>query len=198
MQKILVIYYSQSGSTAALAHQAARGVEEANCEAVIRQIPPVYTAAQEAPEREAQSGAPYVRAEDLQQCDGLLLGSPVHFGMLSAAVKHFLDQTSREWLSGTLEDKPAGVFTSSSTLHGGQEMTLMSLMVPLIHHGCLIVGVPYSEKALEKTELGGTPYGPSHVSVNENTRPDQNEARIARSLGKRVALWAHKGAQSIV
>ena len=194
MTEVLIVYYSKSGSTAALAKQAARGVEEvAGCLARIRQIPPVFSALQlkdlGTQQCLPESGPPYVTEEDMQVCKGLLVGSPVHFGMLASSVKHFFDQTTRAWISGTLENKPAGVFTSSSTLHGGQEMTLMSMIVPLLHHGCVIVGVPYSEKALEKTSSGGTPYGASHVSKENKIKPDTLEAIIAKNLGKRIAQW---------
>src|SRR6187431_2498893 len=147
MTEILILYYSRGGSVAKLARLLARGVEEAGCTARLRTVPPV-----------AESGAPYVEARDLAECDGLLMGSPTRFGIMAAPLKHFIDGLGAEWVSGTLAGKPAGVFTSTGTMHGGQEATLLSMILPLLHHGALVVGIPYTEPALHSTRSGGTPY----------------------------------------
>ncbi|MBM4197217.1 MAG: NAD(P)H:quinone oxidoreductase [Gammaproteobacteria bacterium] len=186
---ILVLYYSRHGSTAALAAHIARGVNSvAGASARVRTVPPV------APQTDATlpsippTGPPYATLRDLEECAGLLLGSPTRFGNMAAPLKHFIDTTASQWLAGTLAGKPAGVFTSTSSLHGGQESTLLSMALPLLHHGMLIVGVPYTEQALTDTRGGGTPYGASHVAwqQTQNT-PSEHEARIAEHLGQRVA-----------
>lgn len=194
MAEILVLYYSRQGSVAAMADWIARGVEEvAGMRAVVRTVPRV-SAVCEATEADIPSeGAPYATLEDLSRCSGLVLGSPAYFGNISAPLKYFLDSTSPLWLNGTLVGKPAAVFTSSSTMHGGQESALLSMMVPLLHHGMLVVGLPYTEPALSQTQHGGTPYGASHVSGAAGDGPfSEHEKTLCRALGKRVAQVAQK------
>ena len=184
---VLVLYYSREGATAAMARQVARGVEcVSGIEARLRTVPSLSTA-DTAPEDAALHGT----QDDLKGCAGLVLGSPTRFGNMAAPLKQFLDESSALWLQGALIDRPAGVFTSTSSLHGGQETTLMSMMLPLIHHGMVMVGVPYSVPELRATEAGGTPYGASHWSTEAGDRPmDDRESAICRALGKRVAEWA--------
>jgi NAD(P)H dehydrogenase (quinone) len=187
---ILVLYYSRGGRTAALARHAARGVETAGAIARIRTVPPVSptTTASEPPV--PNDGPPYAELADLAEADGLLLGSPTRFGNMAAPLKHFLDSTSELWLAGTLADRPAGVFTSTSSAHGGQESTLLSMTLPLLHHGMLIVGVPYTEAALFDTRTGGSPYGATHLATAWNTALSKDEIAIAHALGARVARIA--------
>jgi len=184
---ILIVYHSQLGSVQKMARLIARGVESVNdCEAVIRAVPNVSSEPVEAilPE----SGDLFVEPADLADCDALIVGSPTRFGNMSSAMKHFLDSTSALWLSGGLAGKPAAVFTSSSSMHGGQESTLLSMMNPLLHHGMLICGLPYTEPALAKTVTGGTPYGASHVAGSNNTNPiSDDEKKLCIALGKRIA-----------
>jgi NAD(P)H dehydrogenase (quinone) len=187
---VLVLYYSRSGRTAALARQAARGVEGAGGIARLRTVPPVTAATTADLPPVPDDGPPYAELEDLKQADGLLLGSPTRFGNMAAPLKHFLDSTSELWLSGQLADKPAGVFTSSSSPHGGQESTLLSMQLPLLHHGMLIVGVPYTEPALFDTRTGGSPYGATHLATAWNTALSADESAVARALGARVARLA--------
>jgi NAD(P)H dehydrogenase (quinone) len=184
---ILVLYYSREGATAAMAKQVARGVEcVSGIEARLRTVLSL-SAAESAPE----DGVLHATQEDLKGCAGLVLGSPTRFGNMAAPMKQFLDESSALWLQGALIDRPAGVFTSTSSLHGGQETTLISMMLPLIHHGMVMVGVPYSVPELRATEAGGTPYGASHWSTEAGDRPlDGRESAICRALGKRVAEWA--------
>ncbi|AAF95311.1 TPA: NAD(P)H:quinone oxidoreductase [Vibrio cholerae] len=178
MISIVVLYYSRHGSTQALARQIARGVESVEgCQALLRTVAEL--------DGTASNSDPYLSLDELKQCDGLALGSPVWFGNMAAPLKHFWDQTTPLWLSGALIDKPACVFTSSSTLHGGQETTQQSMMLPLLHHGMLILGIPYSEPALHTTQSGGTPYGASHVHQQKTLSSE--EAELARQLGKRLA-----------
>lgn len=193
---ILVLYYSRGGRTAALARQAAHGVESAGAVACLRTVPPVTS--QTAPLLPAvpADGPPYVELDELAAADGLLLGSPTRFGNMAAPLKHFLDSTSELWLGGRLADKPAGVFTSSSSPHGGQESTLLSMQLPLLHHGMLIVGVPYTETALFDTRTGGSPYGATHVATPWNTALSADESTVARALGARVARLARALAQT--
>lgn len=174
-----------------MARQIARGVEQVDfASARIRTVPKVGTGL-DATAAVPGSGPPYARNEDLAECDGLILGSPTRFGNMSSALKHFIDGTASEWYSGVLEGKPAAVFTSTASLHGGQESTLLSMMLPLLHHGMLITGIPYSEKALTTTRGGGTPYGASHFSGWEGDRQlDEDETRLCQALGKRVANTA--------
>jgi NAD(P)H dehydrogenase (quinone) len=190
--EILILYYSRYGSTAKLADQIARGVNSATgCQARVRTVPPVSPDTQQQAPEVPEDGPPYVTAADLAECDGLILGSPTRFGNMAAALKYFLDGTGAQWLSGTLAGKPGAVFTSTSSMHGGQESTLLTMALPLIHHGMLLVGVPYSEAALVNTVTGGTPYGASHLAREQNeTRPSADESVIAQTLGARVASIA--------
>jgi NAD(P)H dehydrogenase (quinone) len=192
MTEILVLYYSRFGATEALAREVCQGVDTVEDVASrLRTVPAVSTVTEASADAIPESGPPYAAIEDLRECAGLVMGSPTRFGNMSAALKYFLDGTGSEWLSGTLAGKPAGVFTSTSTLHGGQETTLLSMALPLLHHGMLIVGVPYTEDALTTTTSGGTPYGASHVSWNRDAdRLSDEEKQLARALGTRVATIA--------
>jgi len=187
---ILILYYSRGGRTAALARQAARGVESAGGIARLRTVPPVTATTTAVAPPVPPDGPPYAELGDLVEADGLLLGSPTRFGNMAAPLKHFLDSTSELWLSGRLVDKPAGVFTATSSPHGGQESTLLSMQLPLLHHGMLIVGVPYTETALFETRTGGSPYGASHLATPWNTALSQDENDVAKALGARVARIA--------
>jgi NAD(P)H dehydrogenase (quinone) len=194
MTDILILYYSRYGSTARLADQIARGVNSvAGCNARIRTVPAVSTNIEATEASIPDDGPPYVSNLDLTECAGLIMGSPTRFGNMAAALKYFLDGTASEWLSGALSGKPAGVFTSTSSLHGGQESTLLTMSVPLLHHGMLLVGVPFSEAALTQTTTGGTPYGASHLARDKNdlTLSDE-ETQVAQHLGRRVAEAAVK------
>ena len=193
---ILVLYYSRGGKTAEMARKVARGVGLVpGVEARLRTVPPVSPDSEVTLDDTPDEGAVYCDADDLRHCAGLVLGSPTRFGNMAAPLKYFLDQTSALWLSGALIDKPAAVFTSSSSLHGGQESTLLSMMLPLLHHGMVLVGLPYSESGLRLTEGGGTPYGASHWSGEDNRRPlDADEAALCIALGSRVARWSQAGA----
>ncbi len=194
MPDILVLYYSRGGSVARLARQIARGIGEVDgMQARLRTLPPVAPVTTVAAPPEPEDGAPYVEPHDLAECAGLLLGSPTRFGNMAAPVKHFLDTLGAEWASGTLVGKPAGVFTSTATMHGGQESTLLTMLVPLLHHGCVIAGIPFTEPALSTTRSGGTPYGASHVAGgDDHPEPTEEEALLARALGRRVAWLARK------
>lgn len=191
---ILVLYYSQHGSTLNLARQIARGIDSVpGCEAVLRTVPKVSAVCEAVAADIPDSGAPYCTAADLQNCAGLALGSPTRFGNMAAAVKYFLDGTVAQWLSGQLIGKPATVFTSTSSQHGGQESTLLSMMLPLLHHGMVISGVPFSEATLSSTTSGGTPYGASHVSGSGGqTNLSAEEQQVAFAQGKRLAELALK------
>jgi NAD(P)H dehydrogenase (quinone) len=185
---ILVLYYSRHGNTLALARQIARGVESVSgCEAVLRTVQEIHTS-DASPRNDVTTGDPCASLEDLKGCDGLALGSPVWFGNMAGAMKHFWDSTTPLWVNGDLIDKPACVFTSSSSLHGGQETTLQTMMLPLLHHGMLVMGIPYSEPALHTTQTGGTPYGAS--SAGENNTLSKEEIELAQNLGKRLARTA--------
>ena len=189
MATILVLYYSRTGKTAELARQVARGIAEVDgVDARLRSVPPVAAVTQTARPPVPDEGAPYASLDDLRECSGLVLGSPTRFGNMAAPLKHFLDGTGAEWASGVLAGKPAAVFTSTSTMHGGQEATLLSMMTPLLHHGCLLLGIPYTEPLLSTTTSGGTPYGASHVggANNERTLSD-DEKSLARSLCRRIS-----------
>jgi NAD(P)H dehydrogenase (quinone) len=194
MPEILVLYYSRGGSVARLARQVARGVGEvAGMSARLRSVPPVAAVTQQAAPPEPEEGAPYVQSRDLQECAGIVLGSPTRFGNMAAPLKHFIDGLGAEWASGTLVDKPAGVFTSTATQHGGQESTLLSMQLPLLHHGCVIVGIPFTEPALSTTRSGGTPYGASHVAGSQDDpQLSDEESVLARVLGRRVAEVARR------
>ena len=189
MAEILVLYYSRTGATEALAREVCRGVDSVSGMAArLRTVPAVSAETQQLADEIPETGPPYAAAADLAECAGLILGSPTRFGNMAAPLKYFLDGTGSDWFAGTLAGKPAGVFTSTSSLHGGQETTLLSMALPLLHHGMLLVGVPYTESALSSTTTGGTPYGASHVTWNrEDDSLSADETRIAAALGKRVA-----------
>jgi NAD(P)H dehydrogenase (quinone) len=192
--EILVVFYSRKGSTAELARQVCRGVESVSgSRARLRTVPPVVTAVDQPQPPVPADGPPYATHDDLRQCDGLILGSPTRFGNMAAPLKHYLDGTSALWVTGALADKPAAVFTSTQTMHGGQETTLLSMMLPLLHHGMYIVGLPYTEAALNHTSTGGSPYGASHVAMGETQpRLSDDEKTLAQLLGKRVAELASR------
>lgn len=194
MPYVLVLYYSRYGATAAMANIIARGVESVEgMNAKIRTVPTVSANTETTEASVPDNGAVYATLEDLKNCAGLALGSPTRFGNMAAPLKYFLDGTSSLWLSGDLIDKPAGVFSSTSSLHGGQETTLISMMLPLLHHGMMIVGTPYSEPALLSTQTGGTPYGPTHVAGAESKNPiTKDEEKLCFALGKRLATTALK------
>jgi NAD(P)H dehydrogenase (quinone) len=192
MTEILVLYYSRGGATAELARQVCRGVEAvAGASARLRTVPQVAAASEAAPRPVPASGPPYAALADLTETAGLILGSPTRFGNMAAPLKYFLDGTSTLWVSGALAGKPAGVFTSTQTMHGGQETTLLSMMLPLLHHGMYIVGLPYTERALNETTSGGTPYGASHVGRGQTSPAlSSDEKALAQLLGRRVAELA--------
>jgi len=192
MPDIMVLYYSRGGSVARLARQVARGIGEVDgMQARLRTVPPVAPVTEVAAPPEPEDGAPYVVKRDLAECAGLLIGSPTRFGNMAAPMKHFIDTLGSEWASGTLVGKPAAVFTSTASMHGGQESTLLSMLLPLLHHGCVIAGIPYTEPALSTTRSGGTPYGASHVAgPDDQPEPTDDEAQLARALGRRVAQLA--------
>jgi len=186
---ILVLYYSRSGATLKVAQNIARGVEKVHgIEARLRTVPPVSTTCEAVDDTIPETGAPYVTLDDLQHCSGLALGSPTRFGNMAAPMKYFLDTTSGLWMSGALANKPACVFSSTSSMHGGQETTLISMMFPLLHHGMLITGLPYTEPTLSTTTTGGTPYGATHVAGPANDKPiSADEKLLAKCLGERLA-----------
>lgn len=192
MPDILVLYYSRYGATAEMARRIARGIEEVpGMQAILRTVPAVSTVCEATGDSVPGEGPPYATLEDLRNCAGLALGSPTRFGNMAAPLKYFLDSTSSLWLSGDLENKPAAVFTSTSSLHGGQESTLLSMMLPLLHHGMLLLGLPYSEPALMTTDGGGTPYGASHWAGADSKRPlSKAEQELCRGLGRRLAAVA--------
>ena len=192
---VLVLYYSRHGATATMARHVARGVEQVSgIEARLRTVPPVSANVEAADDSIPDDGPLYCEPDDLRDSAGLVLGSPTRFGNMAAPLKYFVDQTSSLWLSGAMIDKPAGVFTSTASLHGGQESTLLSMMLPLMHHGMVMVGLPYSETGLMTTSGGGTPYGASHVAGQSGERGvDDTELQLCRALGQRVARWALKG-----
>ena len=187
--QIVVLYYSRHGSTRALARQIARGVESvAECEALLRCVAEIEV-------ENPQPDDPLITPSELKHCHGLAMGSPVWFGNMAAPLKHFWDKTTELWVSGSLIDKPACVFTSSSSLHGGQETTLQTMMYPLLHHGMMVLGIPYSEPSLHTTRSGGTPYGASAHANNQHSGLSQQESELAQNLGKRLAQTAKKLAQ---
>ena len=192
MIEILVLYYSRHGTTAEMAQLVARGIEEVNgVQARLRTVPEVSAVCEATADTVPADGAPYVALEDMKECAALALGSPTRFGNMASALKYFLDSTSPLWLSGSMIGKPAAVFTSTSSLHGGQESTLLSMMLPLLHHGMLITGLPYSETDLLHTQGGGTPYGASHYAGADNKLPiSEAEHRLCIALGKRLATTA--------
>lgn len=189
MADILILYYSQNGSTADMAHQIARGVEQVpGMTARLRTVPAVSTVCEATADSIPETGAPYATLADLQQCAGLILGSPTHFGNMAAAMKYFLDGTGSLWMGGDLIGKPAAVFTSTASMHGGHESTLLTMMLPLLHHGMVLVGLPYSEPALLRTQTGGSPYGASRLtSDTANAALSDDERKLCSTLGQRVA-----------
>lgn len=191
-KNVLIVYYSRHGSTKTMAELIARGVEShSNCESTLRTVPEVSEVCEQIDDTIPKTGAPYVTLEDLGKCDALALGSPTRFGNMAAPLKYFLDKTTSEWFSGSLEGKPAGVFTSTSSMHGGQESTLLSMMIPLLHHGMLITGLPYSNSQLLNTQTGGTPYGPSHVSGADSNAPmSEDEKQLCIAFGERLGKLA--------
>jgi len=194
MAEILVLYYTRHGATAELARQVARGVESvAGASARLRTVPAVSTVTEATAPSVPADGPPYATHEDLRDCAGLVLGSPTRFGNMAAPLKYFLDGTAALWLNGGLDRKPAGVFTSTGSMHGGQESTLLSMMLPLLHHGMYIVGLPFTADELNRTCTGGTPYGASHLATGttpEAARLSDDERQLARLLGRRVAELA--------
>ena len=192
MLTILILYYSRYGATAEMARHNARGVENiSGVEARLRTVPPISTVCESVEKTVPTEGAPYATLDDLKASSGLILGSPTRFGNMAAPLKYFIDSTSSLWLSGDLIGKPAAVFSSSSSLHGGQETTLLSMMLPLLHHGMLMTGIPYSEPDLMTTQTGGTPYGPTHVAGLDSKQPISDEEKVlCKALGKRVAELA--------
>ncbi|WP_374538909.1 NAD(P)H:quinone oxidoreductase [Chitinimonas taiwanensis] len=194
MADILVLYYSRHGATRQLAQLIARGIESVpGCQARLRTVPAVSTVVEASAPAVPDSGAPYVELSDLRECAGLALGSPTRFGNMAAPLKYFLDGSSGEWLAGSLSSKPAVVFTSTSSPHGGNEATLLTMMLPLLHHGMTVLGIPYSEPGLTQTQGGGTPYGASHVAGHDGRRAiDEHEKALAMALGKRLAETALK------
>lgn len=193
MPYILVLYYSRHGATAQMAREIARGVSlVSGIEARVRTVAPVSTTVEAVADNIPVDGPLYCELDELADCAGLIMGSPTRFGNMAAPLKYFLDSSSSLWLSGSLVGKPAGVFTSSTTMHGGQESTLLSMMTPLMHHGMMLMGIPYSETALHTTQTGGTPYGASHVASEQDTPLSEDEKLLCKALGKRVAETALK------
>lgn len=192
MTTILVLYYSRSGHVQTMAEHVARGIESvADCQSLIRTVPAVSTVCEATEDAIPDQGHLYVTNDDLAQCDGLVLGSPTRFGNMAAPLKYFIDQSSDIWLSGGLIGKPAAAFTSTGSLHGGQESTLLSMLLPLFHHGMVVMGLPYDDGVLMQTQDGGTPYGASHLAGSQNDRPlSEDEAELCKRLGKRVAETA--------
>jgi NAD(P)H dehydrogenase (quinone) len=194
MSDILVLYSSKHGATESLAREVCRGVDSVSGMAArLRTVPSVSSVAESVEDAVPESGPPYATPQDLLECAGLVMGSPTRFGNMDAALKYYLDNTVNEWLTGAAVGKPAGVFTSTSSLHGGQESTLLAMALPLLHHGMLIVGIPYTEEAISTTTTGGTPYGASHISWNrKNDALSEDEKQLAQALGARVADIANK------
>lgn len=192
MLDILVLYYSRQGAVARMAQLVAHGVESVpGCQARLRTVPAVSTVCEATEDSIPADGPPYASLEDLRDCAGLALGSPTRFGNMAAPLKYFLDGTAGLWLAGALAGKPAAVFTSTGSLHGGQETTLLSMMLPLMHHGMLLLGLPYSEPALAETRSGGTPYGASHLAGADGSLPvSEEERQLCRALGRRLAETA--------
>jgi len=190
---VLVLYYSRNGATEKMAMQIARGIESVSgIEARVRTVPPVSANSEQSIAAVPNEGAMYCSDEDLKECAGLALGSPTRFGNMAAPLKYFLDGTSSLWMSGALSGKPASVFTSTGSMHGGQETTLLSMMIPLMHQGMIISGLPYTEKALHDTTTGGTPYGASHTEMGTNGALSEHETALCQALGKRLATLARK------
>jgi NAD(P)H dehydrogenase (quinone) len=194
MTEVLVLYYSRHGNVAEMANYIARGIESVHdCSARVRTVPPVSSACETVESDIPETGPPYAEHNDLKECAGLALGSPTRFGNMAAPMKYFLDGTSDLWVSGALIDKPGVVFTSTASLHGGQESTLLSMMLPLLHHGMMLIGIPYSESTLLTTSSGGTPYGASHVAGTKNDQSiTDDEKQLCFGQGKRLAETAKK------
>lgn len=194
MAEILVLYYSQGGTTEEMARIVAHGVEQvAGMQARLRSVPPVSTVCEAVESDIPDQGAPYATLEDMQECAGLVMGSPTHFGNMAAPLKYFIDSTSSLWMGGDLIGKPAAVFTATASMHGGQESTLLSMMLPLLHHGMILMGLPYSEQALLQTQTGGTPYGASRLTSAEDNRSlSDDEKALCKALGQRVAETAQQ------
>ncbi|MEY3981141.1 MAG: hypothetical protein RLZZ281_10 [Pseudomonadota bacterium] len=192
--EVLVVYYSRYGGTRRLADAVCDGIHQvAGCTARLRTVPPVSAVCEATEPAIPTDGPPYAEPKDLDECDGLVIGSPTRFGNMAAPLKYFIDQSLGQWLSGALIGKPGAAFTSTGSLHGGQEATLLSMMLPLLHHGMVLVGIPYSETDLLTTTSGGTPYGASHLAGRDSTKPvTDEEIRIARALGRRMATIAQK------
>ena len=192
MVNILVLYYSRDGTTKSMAQHIARGIESViDAAAMLRTVPKVSTVCEQTADEIPESGSLYVTLDDLKKCDGLALGSPTHFGNMAAPLKYFIDNTTEIWFSGALTNKPAAVFTSTGSMHGGQETTLLSMMLPLLHHGMILLGLPSSEHALRETQTGGTPYGASHVSHGQQSL-SKDEKSLCFALGARLAHTALK------
>jgi NAD(P)H dehydrogenase (quinone) len=193
LHKILIVYFSRHGSVARMAEQIGLGVDSNRaCEAVLRSLPAVSATTEQTTETVPDEGVPYARISDLESCAGLVIGSPGYFGNMAAPLKYFFDQTSPLWLGGAMIGKPGGVFTATSSMHGGQETVLTSMMLPLLHHGMLVTGIPYSEPAINQTKSGATPYGASHVAGQEGQELSEHERLACRALGKRIADLASK------
>ena len=194
MSEILVLYYSQGGTTAEMARTISHGVEDiSGMQARLRCVPGVSSVCEAVAETVPDDGAPYASLDDLKECSGLILGSPTHFGNMAAPLKYFIDGTASLWMGGDLINKPAAVFTATASMHGGQESTLLSMMLPLLHHGMVLVGLPYSEQNLLETQTGGTPYGASRLTSDEDNRPlSDDEKVLCMALGRRVAHIAQK------
>ena len=194
LPEILILYYSPGGTTAEMANVIAHGVEEIDgMQARIRTVPPVSPATEASKKTIPDKGPLYATLDDLEQCAGLVLGCPTHFGNMPASMKYFIDSTSALWMSGKLAGKPAGVFSASTSMHGGQESTLLTMMLPLLHHGMLIVGLPYTQTELFSTETGGTPYGATRLTSDIESRPmSEDERTLCLALGRRVANTAKK------
>ncbi|MFW2437778.1 MAG: NAD(P)H:quinone oxidoreductase [Arenicellales bacterium] len=192
MSEILVLYYSRHGSVTNMAKVISRGVESIDgCTARVRTLPEVSANTEATENSIPASGPPYAEIADLEECDGIIIGSPAYFGSMAAPMKYFLDQTTPQWLSGALVNKPAAAFTSSSSFHGGQEAALFAILVPLLHHGAIVVGIPYTEESLNITHTGGTPYGATHISGQDGNMPfSVDEKKLCHALGKRVASLA--------
>ncbi|GAA0852455.1 NAD(P)H:quinone oxidoreductase [Aliiglaciecola litoralis] len=192
MGPILILYYSVHGSTKQLANKIAQGVQSQGLDAMVRTVPRVSDGFEQIQAKVPSSGDPYVSVADLKQCGGLALGSPTRFGNMSSAMKYFWDSTAAQWLAGDLIGKPACVFTSSGSLHGGQESTLLTMMLPLLHHGMVVTGIPYSEPELKATRTGGTPYGATHVSFADSSELSEDESALCLAQGKHLATLAIK------
>jgi NAD(P)H dehydrogenase (quinone) len=193
MSEVLVLYFSQAGSTEKLAREVCRGIDSVSgMTARLRTVPAVSAVSEATASDVPDSGPPYATTQDLVECSGVVMGSPTRFGNMDAALKHFIDNTAGEWMSAACVGKPFGLFTSTSSLHGGQESTLLSMALPLIHHGMLYVGIPWTEEAMSTTTTGGTPYGASHVSWSREHELSDDEKELAQALGKRVAEIAAK------